>query len=219
MTRRLPLFPLGSVLYPGLLMPLHIFEERYRELVSDLLALPEDAREFGIVAIREGRETGVDGITALYDVGCTARLRQVEAYDDGRYDIVTTGTTRFRLHGLDESRSYFQADVELLDETPGDEEATVVAAGVRRLFGRYRAVLTGDGDESQELPSDPGVLSYLVAAAMILDLSEKQALLAAPDVAARLHAELDLLRREVRLLRELHMLPAVELTRSPLTPN
>ena len=219
MTRRLPLFPLGSVLYPGLLMPLHIFEERYRELVSDLLALPEDAREFGIVAIREGRETGIDGITALYDVGCTARLRQVEAYDDGRYDIVTTGTTRFRLHGLDESRSYFQADVELLDETPGDEEATVVAAGVRRLFGRYRAVLTGDGDESQELPSDPGVLSYLVAAAMILDLSEKQALLAAPDVAARLHAELDLLRREVRLLRELRMLPAVELTRSPIAPN
>jgi Lon protease-like protein len=218
-TRRLPLFPLGSVLFPGLLMPLHIFEDRYRELVSDLLALPEEAREFGIVAIREGRETGVDGITALYEVGCTARLRQVEAYDDGRYDIVTTGATRFRLHGLDDSRAYFQGDVELLDEPPGDEEATVVADGVRRLFGRYRAVLTGDGDESQELPSDPGVLSYLVAAAMILDLADKQALLAAPDVSSRLHAELDLLRRETRILRDLQMLPAVELTRSPISPN
>jgi len=218
-TRRLPLFPLGSVLYPGLLMPLHIFEDRYRELVSDLLALPEDAREFGIVAIREGRETGVDGITALYEVGCTARLRQVEAYDDGRFDIVTTGATRFRLHGLDDSRSYFQGDVELLDEPPGDEEATVVADGVRRLFGRYRAVLTGDGDESQELPSDPGVLSYLVAAAMILDLADKQALLAATDVSSRLRAELDLLRRETRILRDLQMLPAVELTRSPISPN
>jgi Lon protease-like protein len=218
-TRRLPLFPLGSVLFPGLLMPLHIFEDRYRELVSDLLALPEEAREFGIVAIREGRETGVDGITALYEVGCTARLRQVEAYDDGRFDIVTTGATRFRLHGLDNSRAYFQGDVELLDEPPGDEEATVVADGVRRLFGRYRAVLTGDGDESQELPSDPGVLSYLVAAAMILDLADKQALLAAPDVSSRLHAELDLLRRETRILRDLQMLPAVELTRSPISPN
>jgi uncharacterized protein len=218
-TRRLPLFPLGSVLYPGLLMPLHIFEDRYRELVADLLALPEDAREFGIVAIREGRETGVDGITALYEVGCTARLRQVEAYDDGRFDIVTTGATRFRLHGLDDSRAYFQGDVELLDEPPGDEEATIVADGVRRLFGRYRAVLTGDGDESQELPSDPGVLSYLVAAAMILDLADKQALLAATDVSSRLHAELDLLRRETRILRDLQMLPAVELTRSPISPN
>jgi uncharacterized protein len=218
-TQRLPLFPLGTVLYPGLLMPLHIFEERYRELVADLLALPEDSREFGIVAIREGRETGIDGIRALYEVGCTARLRQVDEHDDGRFDIVTTGTRRFRLQQLDSSRAYLQADVELLDEPPGDDEAAVVADGVRRLFGRYRAVLTGDGDEHQELPDDPVVLSYLVAAAMILDLSDKQGLLAAPDAAARLRAEVDLLRREIRLLHELRMLPAVELTRAPISPN
>ena len=76
MTETLPLFPLGSVLYPGLLLPLHIFEERYRQLVRDLLEAPEP-RRFGVVAIREGRETGVDGVSALYEIGCTATVRRV----------------------------------------------------------------------------------------------------------------------------------------------
>ena len=71
MSETLPLFPLGTVLYPGLLLPLNIFEERYRQLVRDLLDGPEP-RRFGVIAIRKGRETGVDGISALYQVGCTA---------------------------------------------------------------------------------------------------------------------------------------------------
>ena len=72
----MPLFPLGTVLYPGLVLPLHIFEERYRQLVGDLLDGPEP-REFGVIAIRKGRETGVDGVSALYEIGCAAALRQV----------------------------------------------------------------------------------------------------------------------------------------------
>jgi Lon protease-like protein len=71
MSQTLPLFPLGTVLYPGLVLPLHIFEERYRQLVRDLLEGPEP-QEFGVIAIRKGRETGVDGVSALYEIGCAA---------------------------------------------------------------------------------------------------------------------------------------------------
>src|ERR1700728_440890 len=99
MSETLPLFPLGTVLYPGLVLPLNIFEERYRQLVRDLLDGPEP-RRFGVIAIRKGRETGVDGISALHDIGCTATLRQVTEQDDRRFHLVTVGTQRFRLAAL-----------------------------------------------------------------------------------------------------------------------
>ena len=105
MAETLPLFPLGAVLYPGMLLPLHIFEERYRQLVRDLLEQPEP-RRFGVIAIRKGRETGIDGVHSLYEIGCTATLRRVDRHTDGRYDLVTVGTERFRLIGLDETRPY-----------------------------------------------------------------------------------------------------------------
>src|SRR6267154_3866164 len=102
MSERLPLFPLGTVLFPGLLLPLHIFEERYRQLVGDLMSEPEP-RRFGVITIRKGRETGVDGVSALYEIGCTATLRRVVEHDDGTFDLVVAGTQRFRLESLDHS--------------------------------------------------------------------------------------------------------------------
>src|SRR5215831_17032424 len=120
MSETLPLFPLGTVLYPGLLLPLHIFEERYRQLVHDLVDGPEP-RRFGVIAIRQGRETGADGVQALYEIGCVTTLRQVKELDGGRFDIVTVGTQRFRLSGLDRSRPYLRGEVELLTEPVGDE--------------------------------------------------------------------------------------------------
>jgi Uncharacterized protein, similar to the N-terminal domain of Lon protease len=89
MGEMLPLFPLGAVLYPGMLLPLHIFEERYRQLVGDLLDGAEP-RRFGVIAIRKGRETGIDGVRSLYEIGCTATVRRVERHEDGRFDIVTS---------------------------------------------------------------------------------------------------------------------------------
>src|SRR4029077_1183025 len=93
MSETLPLFPLGTVLYPGLLLPLHVFEDRYRQLVRDLQAGPEP-RRFGVIAIREGRETGVNGVSALYEIGCTATLRRVARHDDGRFDVAGGGAPR-----------------------------------------------------------------------------------------------------------------------------
>src|SRR5215475_6173522 len=95
MRQTMPLFPLGTVLYPGLVLPLHIFEERYRQLVRDLQAEPEP-QHFGVIAIRKGRETGVDGVTALFETGCTAVVRRVTRHPDGKFDPITVGAERFK---------------------------------------------------------------------------------------------------------------------------
>jgi uncharacterized protein len=222
-TTRIPLFPLGTVLYPGLMLPLHIFEDRYRQLIRELVDAPEGApKQFGVVAIRVGREVGSDGIQALHEIGCVAQLRQVEAYEDGRFDVVTAGTTRFQLRGVDDSRPYLQGDVDLLEETTGGSTADVLIPGVTRLLGSYQQVLLsaqGRSGELPELPSDPIVLSFLVAAALVLDLPDKQRLLAAPDAATRLGLELMVLRREVAVIRRLPSMPAVELTRAGYSRN
>jgi Lon protease-like protein len=219
----LPLFPLGTVLFPGLVLPLHVFEERYRELVRDLLALPEREREFGVVAIREGREVGTDGARALFDVGCSARLRQVEAHDDGRFDLVTVGSRLFRITGLAHDRPYLTGDVQWLPDETGDQhEAQVLAAAVRAALADYLQAL-GEASsreiEPPQLPDDPLVLSHLVAATVLLDLADRQELLDQPDGRTRLRRELSVLRREAGFLRALTAAPAPELARAPYSSN
>jgi uncharacterized protein len=222
MSETLPLFPLGTVLFPGLLLPLHIFEDRYRQLVRDLADGPEP-RRFGVIAIRHGRETGVDGIQALYEIGCIAILRQVKPLEDGRYDVVTVGTQRFRLASVDDPGPYLQGQVDLLSEETGDEAAAAQAARVvRDGFRAYLNALAERGVtqiSAPELPEDPVTLSYLVAASMITDLSDRQALLAEPDALHRLTAERALLSRELTMLRTLTATPAPDLRNSPYSSN
>jgi uncharacterized protein len=222
MSQTMPLFPLGTVLFPGLMLPLHIFEERYRQLVRDLLDGPEP-QEFGVIAIRKGRETGVDGVSALHEIGCTARLRQVEQHEDGRFELVTVGTQRFRLLGLDHSRPYLRGAIEPLSEETGDAAAAALAVqAVQRIFREYLDALAAEGAARinvPDLPDEPVLLSYLVAAAMIVDLSDRQVLLAEPDAAGRLAAERTLLARETRILRTLTSTPATDLRSSPYNPN
>jgi Lon protease-like protein len=222
MTETLPLFPLGTVLYPGLVLPLHIFEDRYKQLVRDLLNGPEP-RRFGVIAIREGRETGIGGVSALHEVGCTATVREVVEADNGQYDLVTVGTDRFKLRQLDESRPYLSGEVELLSELIGDEAAAALAAAaVQRGFRAYLNVLADRGAAAisvPDLPDEPILLSYLVAASMIIELNHRQGLLAQPDAVRRLSAERALLGRETAILRELGMPPATDLRSSPYNPN
>ena len=224
MSLRLPLFPLGTVLFPGLVLPLHVFEERYRLLVRELLELPEDQRRFGVVAIRSGREVGSDGVRALYDVGCVAHLRSAEAHPDGRFDLVSTGTARFRLQSLDEhAQPYLVGDIEVLADRIGPApEAPLLDRAVRAAFATYLSALSiasGETIEPPDLPDDPLVLGYLVAATTALDLDERQRLLAEPDGVARLRTELSLLRREATLLERLSAAPAPELARAAACPN
>ncbi len=234
MSTRLPLFPLGTVLYPGLLLPLHIFEERYRQLIADLTGgrtgeqPEENAPAFGVIAIRQGREVGADGIRELHEVGCTAEIRRVEELPDGRFDLVTTGAQRFRLRTVDfDTAPYLVGEVEYLDEEPADgesaEAAGVLAASVAKHYLAYRDQLLSLQGQAPRvrgpLPSDPLVLSYLVAAAMVLDRQDKQNLLEAPDAAGRLRAELALLRRERVMLTHLPSLPGADITREAGSPN
>jgi hypothetical protein len=222
MTEMLPLFPLGTVLYPGLVLPLNIFEQRYRQLVRDLLDGPEP-RRFGVIAIREGRETGITGVSALYEVGCLAMVREVNELSDGRYELITVGTDRFKLHDIDDSQPYLRGQLELLPEESGEEtEAQLVAIAVQRSFRAYLDVLATKGPATisvPELPDEPILLSYLVAASVIIDLPGRQALLAQPDALSRLNAERALLVRETAILRELGTTPAPDLRSSPYNPN
>ncbi|AXI77060.1 LON peptidase substrate-binding domain-containing protein [Peterkaempfera bronchialis] len=239
MTERLPLFPLGSVLFPGLVLPLHVFEERYRRLVADLEAQPEEQpRRFGVAAIRDGQEVaptrvseqpagpmdglGPDPMAALYTVGCVAEIASAQAHPDGRYELIATGTTRFRLLSVDTSGPYLVGETEPLPEQPGTGSGAL-AAGVAQAFRLYQKRLAGAHESTiaaeQELPDDPQVLSYLVAAASTLDTADKQRLLAAADTAERLGAELALLRREAAVLSKLPSLPARGLTRAAINLN
>jgi uncharacterized protein len=222
MSETLPLFPLATVLFPGMRLPLHVFEQRYRQLVRDLLELPEP-RRFGVIAIRKGRETGVDGVTALYETGCTAALRAAEPRDDGRYDLQVVGTERFRLLRLDSSLPYFQGEIEPLADEVGDAAAAALAAQrVQAGFRNYLNTLADRGGGTislASLPDEPLLLSYVVAAAMIIDLPERQGLLAAPDALARLKAERALLARETSMLRATTSRPAPDFTYAPYSPN
>jgi len=222
MSERLRLFPLGTVLFPGMVLPLHIFEDRYRQMVHELLDGPEP-RRFGVIAIRKGRETGIEGVSSLYEVGCTATLRQTEEHDDGRFDLITVGTQRFRLTVLDGSRPYLQGDVEFLPEDDGDSAAAGRAASlVAATFRDYLEALAARGLAQitiPDLPEEPVLLSYLVAATMIVDLSDQQALLAEPDSLSRLAAERALLQRETTMLRTLTARPAPDLRYAPYSPN
>lgn len=126
----IPLFPLGTPLFPGVVLPLNVFEPRYRRLVHELMAMPEgsDQRFFGVVAIRQGWEVeAVAPAQALYEVGCTARLQRVRPQPDGGFHIVTVGGDRFRLMDVvvDEEIPYLRGEIEWL---PEDEDADECAA-------------------------------------------------------------------------------------------
>jgi len=145
----IPLFPLGTVLFPGMLLPLRIFEPRYRRLMEWLLNRPEGtAREFGVVAIRQGWEVGADGVGALYRIGCTATVRRTDLLDDGSYDIVTIGADRFRLESVDaSSRPYMQAQVERLPHELGGADHLTVGGADHLTVGGADHLTVGGAEE------------------------------------------------------------------------
>ncbi len=211
--RELPLFPLNVVLFPHMPLPLHIFEERYKEMIGRCL---QDSRPFGIVLIAQGaaeEEKGA-GRVVTHGVGCSARVAHVERLADGRMNILVVGEQRFRILDTHE-RDAFRTGITVAVNDVGAADADSVAplaSEVERLLRDFLSrtlALAGRAGETLDLPDDPERLSFATACILPLDPSKKQELLEQTDTGARLACERDMLLREVARLKR------AEAARSP----
>lgn len=146
----IPLFPLHQVLCPGIVLPLHIFEDRYRAMTRHCL---DTGEPFGVVLIRDGAEVGTKGVATLAGVGAFAEIREAGRYPDGRYDLLAAATGRFAIDSVDAQREpYLLAEVTPLDDEVGDESrAEWLAAGAIRRFVRYLDLMRARDGESSEV--------------------------------------------------------------------
>jgi Lon protease-like protein len=151
----IPLFPLGVVLLPETLLPLHIFEERYKEMIGQCLA---ESKEFGVVYF-SGDE--------INRIGCSAQIvKLLKHYDNGEMDIVTVGTNRFFIKELDETRAYFQAKIVLFDDDPEEETEDLKKLAISgiNLLEELRSITGGESDKALfEEESDIKKVSFLIS--------------------------------------------------------
>ncbi|UQX87172.1 LON peptidase substrate-binding domain-containing protein [Jatrophihabitans telluris] len=227
----LPLFPLGTVLVPGMPLALQVFEPRYRRLMADLLdgvdAEPDDETHpvgasavFGVVALRRGWEVGAVG--DLHEIGTTARISSVRQTPDGRYELEAFGEQRFRIHGLDQgSQPYLLGSVEYLDEPDGplsDHASVSTRLAWRDHLAALHALTDGagldpEGLDEKAVPLIAGrPLSYAIAELPSLPVADRQQLLSCPDTATRLTTARRVLHRETVLVRRLRAIPATAAT-------
>ena len=217
----LPMFPLNAVLFPGVSVPLRVFEDRYRALVHHLLRVDDPAaRVFGSVGIREGYEVGDHGAQSLYRVGCRLQLTDVESHPDGTFDVQAVGMERIELHRLDTSGTFPVGHVVKRPDAAADVPESVLEQA-RVAFTAYRAALAGLRSDpyAGALPRDPTYLSWTLAAVAPLPMSERQSLLEAEDATERLILLTDLLRTELRAMNVIPSLPATEVARTRWSPN
>jgi Lon protease-like protein len=195
----LPLFPLNTVLFPGMVLPLHIFEERYKLMISRCL---DEERPFGVVLIREGREVGAGAVP--YEVGTTAVIAQAAELEAGRLNIITIGSERFRLRTVHHDLPYLVGHAEPWPLTDAVTTRTQQQVGpMRALLRQYLTLLAqaqGHKIEIEELSSEPRTLALTIAIALQLPMPQKQRLLSQPTVGQMLWAERVILRREQLLL-------------------
>ncbi len=204
-TERLPLFPLNTVLLPGMVLPLRIFEPRYRMMMRRVLA---GERRFGVVLIRQGSD--VDPTVESCDVGTIAEVTDVVPVQDGSMNISTTGRWRFRVIQLHHDQPYLTGDVEPLSDTYEPSEGLQdLQAEVARLSLQYVTIVLSLSREQAaqvHLPRDPVTLSFKVAGLLMSNQhqpAEGQRLLESLTVERRLYEEVLLLRRELAILRHM----------------
>lgn len=196
----LRLFPLQTVLFPGMRMPLHIFEERYKTMVRE--CIEEDA-PFGVVLIRSGAEVG--GGAMPFDVGTTARILQVEYLDEGRMNLFTIGEQRFRIIAVNTTSPYLRAEVELLDQRSGVEPMPPdIRSKAEELFSTYLKVymaLGGQWTRGVELPDDDAEAADYVATRIDVPPALKQELLEELSPETRLARAVEAIAEELPDMR------------------
>ena len=188
----LPLFPLDVVLFPGTPLPLHIFEPRYKEMISECV---DRKKSFGVVRAKE------EGVA---EIGCTAEIIIVaKKYPDGRMDIVTEGRERFEVMQVNQERAFLQAEVLYLNDEPGTASAAEIAQAVKL---QKEIIELAGSDPPSASDSENSSLSYNLVGPLPLDLDFKQTLLGMKSEAQRLQAVISYfeavlpnLRRTVRV--------------------
>ena len=200
---RLDLFPLNTVLFPGMRLPLHIFEPRYRSMLGRCI---ENDDVFGVVLIAEGEEVGPAAIP--HRIGTTARVEKVEYLPDGRFNLLAMGETRFRIERILAEEPHVVGEVELAPlPADADQSALPALEDVRERFERLVTLMieiqAGYMPEF-ELPADPLQLAYLIASGVPSGPASAQRLLEADSLADLLDLERELLdRRMDQALRRL----------------
>ena len=198
----LRLFPLNTVIFPGQHLPLHVFEQRYRQLVQEIM---DEDSEFGIALIRS--DTDIDHDSIPNSIGCTARITNSEQLPDGRFNISCKGIRRFRLLELLTPDPYPRAEVEYLieDNTDPDEVTLGLSQSVEELFCRYLELLLALQNSWQRtfrLPIIPRLLADHTAARLDTDSLIKQEILEAEQVAQRLELIIRAIQKENDQLSE-----------------
>jgi Lon protease-like protein len=197
----LPLFPLNVVLFPGMVLPLHVFEPRYRLMITRCI---EEEKLFGVVLVQP---ESVLGEERPFHVGTTARIMAAERLDDGRFNLLTEGGKRFRILEEHREQPYLSALVEEFCDTPTEPEATeALYRKASALFQRYIRVMLAVAGKEQlrlELPDDAEGLSYLIGYCLDLSDAEKQHLLELTSTPERLLLEIEIFKREEHILRRM----------------
>lgn len=197
----LPLFPLNVVLFPGMVLPLHIFEPRYRLMVSEC---QRENKPFGVVLARSESQHMRE---EPYLVGTMAEIRELDELEDGRFNIIAIGLQRFRILSQHREKPYLSGLVELYEDVSESEQKLGVAAKqAGDLFNTYLRMLfeaAGKKTMQVDLPTMPEELSHFIAYLLDMEVEQKQQLLEFTSTLRRLQEEIIVLRREVPFMRQM----------------
>ncbi len=199
--QELPIFPLRTVLFPGMALPLHVFEERYKLLVAECI---QDSRPFGVVLIRSGHETEVSA--TFHEVGTTAHITQVEHLHDGQMNIATLGYNRFRIRTTHNQKPYVTGLVDYFPlQGQNNPAARLLAKQIGPMLQSYLNIFAtlGKVESVEALPEDPMTLAFLTAIILRTPMKDKQVLLNTPDLLTLLQIERKMLHREMHILNML----------------